>query len=150
MRRLRPVLHAQNRGRNSGNVYLTRLACKLLDVGSCRCSDYPNRKAQVPDCVVMNADTLFRAIILATCELCLQKARRGPRPRMVAPARIGRPRNCTSGRHLCEQLGAVLKKAYGAIARVGFIIGQARADPPHFPFASAQNHLQDLLRVAGT
>ncbi len=40
---------------DTGNVYLTRLACRLLEVGSCRCSDYANRKTHVPDCVVINA-----------------------------------------------------------------------------------------------
>jgi uncharacterized cysteine cluster protein YcgN (CxxCxxCC family) len=30
---------------------MTNVACKLLDLRSCRCSDYPNRKRQVPDCV---------------------------------------------------------------------------------------------------
>lgn len=43
---------------DTGNVYLTRLACKLLDVGSCRCSDYENRRSHVPDCVVIKPDTL--------------------------------------------------------------------------------------------
>lgn len=43
---------------DTGNVYLTRLACRLLDVGSCRCSDYPKRKQHVPDCVVMTPDNL--------------------------------------------------------------------------------------------
>ncbi len=36
------------------DIYLTRLACRLLDVGSCRCSDYANRHASVPDCVVID------------------------------------------------------------------------------------------------
>ena len=43
---------------DSGNIYLTRLACRLLDVGSCRCSDYANRKTHVPDCVVISPDDL--------------------------------------------------------------------------------------------
>ena len=39
-------------------VYLTRLACKLLDIGSCRCSDYENRRTHVPDCVVITPENL--------------------------------------------------------------------------------------------
>lgn len=36
---------------DTGEILLTRLACRLLDVGSCRCSDYANRARKVPDCV---------------------------------------------------------------------------------------------------
>lgn len=36
---------------DTGAIYPTNVACKLLDLTSCRCSDYPNRKRQVPDCV---------------------------------------------------------------------------------------------------
>lgn len=43
---------------DSGNIYLTRLACRLLEIGSCRCSDYANRKTHVPDCVVISPDDL--------------------------------------------------------------------------------------------
>jgi uncharacterized cysteine cluster protein YcgN (CxxCxxCC family) len=37
----------------------TRLACKLLDCGSCRCGDYANRHASVPDCVVLTPDNVL-------------------------------------------------------------------------------------------
>jgi uncharacterized cysteine cluster protein YcgN (CxxCxxCC family) len=35
----------------SGEVIPTRVACKLLDIGTCRCRDYENRKTYVPDCI---------------------------------------------------------------------------------------------------
>jgi uncharacterized cysteine cluster protein YcgN (CxxCxxCC family) len=40
------------------DIYLTRLACRLLDVGTCRCSDYDNRHASVPDCVVIGLNNV--------------------------------------------------------------------------------------------
>lgn len=35
----------------SGDLAVLGVACELLDIQSCRCSDYANRQAQVPDCV---------------------------------------------------------------------------------------------------
>jgi hypothetical protein len=37
----------------TGRLYRTNVACRLLDRTSCRCADYPNRKARVPDCVTL-------------------------------------------------------------------------------------------------
>jgi uncharacterized cysteine cluster protein YcgN (CxxCxxCC family) len=36
---------------DTGEIYLTDVACKLLDGHACRCRDYENRKAHVSDCV---------------------------------------------------------------------------------------------------
>lgn len=36
---------------DTGAIYHTNVACKLLDIQHARCIDYPNRKRQVPDCV---------------------------------------------------------------------------------------------------
>lgn len=36
---------------DSGEIAYTRLHCRLLDDATCRCSDYANRKAKVPDCI---------------------------------------------------------------------------------------------------
>ena len=43
---------------DTGAVLSTDVACRLLDCDSCRCRDYPNRKAIVPDCVVLTPDNL--------------------------------------------------------------------------------------------
>ena len=32
-------------------IYFTNVGCRLLDATSCRCNDYGNRVAKVPDCV---------------------------------------------------------------------------------------------------
>lgn len=36
---------------DTGEVIPTKVHCKLFDPAACRCSDYANRKAHVPDCI---------------------------------------------------------------------------------------------------
>lgn len=36
---------------DTAQIFLTRLACSLLDIGSCRCKDYTNRFRRMPDCL---------------------------------------------------------------------------------------------------
>ncbi len=36
---------------DTGVIYLTRVACKLLAIGTCRCTDYARRHEKVPDCL---------------------------------------------------------------------------------------------------
>jgi hypothetical protein len=41
---------------DSGELFYTNLACKLLDTESCRCTDYANRARLVADCLRLTAD----------------------------------------------------------------------------------------------
>lgn len=39
---------------DTGEVYHTNVACKLLDPKTAQCTDYPHRKRFVPDCLSLN------------------------------------------------------------------------------------------------
>jgi len=41
---------------DTGDVYFTDVACRLLDVETCRCSDYAARAKKVANCMVLSAD----------------------------------------------------------------------------------------------
>ena len=43
---------------DTGDTYYTDVACKLLDAGTCRCADYPNRQREVPDCVRLTPEAV--------------------------------------------------------------------------------------------
>ena len=42
----------------TGLLYATNVACRLLDRRNGRCTDYAHRKARVADCVVLDRDNL--------------------------------------------------------------------------------------------
>ena len=41
---------------DTGEIHYTCVACRMLDVNTCRCTDYPHRHELVPDCAVLSAD----------------------------------------------------------------------------------------------
>ena len=43
---------------DSGEIYLTDVACKLFDSGACRCGDYANRQKLVHDCVKLTPENV--------------------------------------------------------------------------------------------
>jgi hypothetical protein len=38
---------------DTGEIEPTDVACRLLELGTCRCGDYANRKRKVSDCVIL-------------------------------------------------------------------------------------------------
>ena len=44
----------------TGEVYVCNVACRLLDIESCQCRDYPNRKQSVPNCLVLTPEALTK------------------------------------------------------------------------------------------
>ncbi len=44
----------------SGRIHYTNIACRLLDLDSCRCTDYAHRHQRVPDCLPLTPEVLAR------------------------------------------------------------------------------------------
>jgi uncharacterized cysteine cluster protein YcgN (CxxCxxCC family) len=43
---------------DTGRIYPTNVACKLLDLNSCQCADYRHRRMHVPDCIRLTRWTI--------------------------------------------------------------------------------------------
>jgi uncharacterized protein len=60
---------------DTGRIYPTNVACKLLDLQTCRCADYRNRKAIVPECLRLTQRKIDDYVWLpATCAYVLRAA----------------------------------------------------------------------------
>ncbi|MCK9992387.1 MAG: uncharacterized protein Dbin4_00907 [Alphaproteobacteria bacterium] len=45
---------------DTGKVHYTDVACALLDLGKCRCTDYSNRQKRVSDCMTLTPENIDR------------------------------------------------------------------------------------------
>lgn len=43
---------------DTGDIYNSDVRCRLLNGDTCRCSDYPNRLEQVPDCIKLTPENV--------------------------------------------------------------------------------------------
>ena len=43
---------------DTDEVYYTNVACRLLDCGNASCTNYPDRKRYVPDCITLSPENL--------------------------------------------------------------------------------------------
>ncbi len=60
---------------DTGRIYPTNVACKLLDLQTCQCADYRGRRAIVPECLRLTADKIADYVWLpSTCAYVLRAA----------------------------------------------------------------------------
>ncbi|AQX27629.1 MULTISPECIES: YcgN family cysteine cluster protein [unclassified Bartonella] len=46
---------------DTGDIYATSIACRLLDKDTCQCKNYAHRKSIIPDCVLLDIATVKAA-----------------------------------------------------------------------------------------
>ncbi|MCC5975195.1 MAG: YcgN family cysteine cluster protein [Rubellimicrobium sp.] len=63
----------------TGEVALTRVACRLLDNDTCRCAQYPIRHQFVPECIVLTPATLAKNLYWLP-QTCAYRLRHEGRP----------------------------------------------------------------------
>ncbi len=60
---------------DTGRIYPTNVACKLLDLTTCQCADYRRRKAIVPECLRLTPNKIDDYVWLpSTCAYVLRAA----------------------------------------------------------------------------
>lgn len=59
--------------RKTGKVFYTMVACRLLDLSTCRCRGYASRFQQVPDCLQLGPRNIHGKWLPSTCAYRLLK-----------------------------------------------------------------------------
>lgn len=65
---------------DTGRIHYTNVACKLLDLDTCRCGDYPNRARVVPSCITLTPAVLEKPKWLPTTCAYRRLAEKRPLP----------------------------------------------------------------------
>lgn len=52
---------------DTGEIFFTRMACRLLDIPACRCTRYASRHQEVPGCLDLRADFTQFHWLPSTC-----------------------------------------------------------------------------------
>ena len=95
---------------DTGEVFFTDVACKLLNLNTCRCKDFEHRVDKVPDCLVLDMDhpeyfqflpnsCAYRRLYEGLPLLDWHPLVSG-NPRSVHQARISMRRKCVSEEHI--------------------------------------------------
>ncbi len=53
--------------RKTGKVYFTVVACRMLDLTTCRCRSYATRTRKMPDCLQLTHENIYRKWLPPTC-----------------------------------------------------------------------------------
>jgi uncharacterized cysteine cluster protein YcgN (CxxCxxCC family) len=113
---------------DTGDIAVTRVACRLLDIGSCRCSDYHGRRAQVPDCVKLTPETVSQVAWLPrTCAYRL--IAEGRDLLWWHPLVSGSPETVHEA-GISVRSSAINENGIPVEALPGFIAGWIRREPP--------------------
>ena len=83
---------------DTGEIHFTSVGCRLFNADTCRCSDYANRLAQVPDCVGLTPDNV-RTISWLPSTCAYRLVAEGHDLYLLASAGLGRSGKRAQGRH---------------------------------------------------
>ena len=91
---------------DTGEIFYTDIACRLLDVNTCRCTDYANRAKRVADCLVLSVDEP-KAFTWLPDSCAYRRLANGQELPVWASAAHGGPRFGARSRHFRSWQGGI-------------------------------------------
>ena len=94
---------------DTGEVFFTRIACRLLDDQTCRCGQYEERKRFVPECVVLTPKTISKVAYWMPSTCAYRLLHQGqPLPAATAPQPADQRRGHAAARIAADGHGHAL------------------------------------------